>query len=75
MKRMKLLEARKNAHMTQVAVAAIVGVSKQQYSRIENGEQIGSVRVWDALEDLFGIPQRQLREQQSAPGGNPALDE
>jgi hypothetical protein len=33
----------------------------------------GSIPVWDKLESLFGVPQQQLRETQSTPGGNPAI--
>lgn len=71
MKRLKLLNARINKDFTQQEVADIIGVSKQHYSRIENGQQVGSVEVWDALEDLFQIPQRQLREIEKQSDGNP----
>jgi DNA-binding XRE family transcriptional regulator len=61
MKRQNLYEARKKAKMTQEKVARHIGVTKQHYSRLENGQQDGSIDVWDALEDLFQINQRQLR--------------
>lgn len=70
MKRLNLLNARINKDFTQQEVADIIGVSKQHYSRIENGQQVGSVEIWDTLEDLFQIPQRQLREVEEQPSCN-----
>jgi DNA-binding XRE family transcriptional regulator len=61
MKRQTLYEARERARMTQEQVARHIGVTKQQYSRVENGRQVGSIALWDALEDLFQINQRKLR--------------
>lgn len=62
MKRKILYDARKSRELTQLQVATYLGVSKQQYSRIELGQMVGSVRIWDKLEDFFNIPQRKLRE-------------
>jgi hypothetical protein len=33
------------------------------YHHIETGTREGKARIWDALEDLLKLPQRQLREQ------------
>lgn len=61
MAREKLREARKNASMTQRMVADHLGVSERHYARIEKGDTLGKISQWDALEDLFGINQRELR--------------
>lgn len=50
-------------------VAKQIGVTKTAIHDLEVGKRIGSIPVWDALEDLFNLPQRQLREK--APDGNP----
>ena len=57
-----LKQARKDAGMTQQEVADGVGVSLRHYCKIEAGDVIGSIPVWDSLEDMFGIHQRKLRE-------------
>ena len=56
-----LREARKGAGMTQAQVAEALGISWRNYQRIEAGRIVGSIPVWDALEDLFGVSQRELR--------------
>lgn len=57
-----LKEARGSAGMTQQAVADHLGISLRYYQDIESGTLTGSIWVWDALEDLFGVHQRKLRE-------------
>ncbi len=47
--------------MTQKQVSEHLNVTIRSYQRIESGEMLGSIRIWDALEDLFRIPQRELR--------------
>ena len=32
------------------------------YKKIENGETLGSIELWDLMEDLFNIHQRKLRQ-------------
>ena len=39
-----------------------LGISLRHYQRMESGEIIGFVELWDDLEDLFSIHQRKLRE-------------
>lgn len=70
MARENLREARKAAGMTQKMVADHLGVSERHYRRIEEGECLGTIRTWDALEDLFGVPQRSLRDtgRKASPG-------
>lgn len=60
--RTALKAARVEGRMTQQAVADHLGVGLRHYQRIEDGETIGSIWVWDALEDLFEVHQRTLRE-------------
>ena len=62
--RKKLKINRESRALTQLQVAKLLGISKQHYSRIEKGYQVGSVKLWDKLENLFQIPQQQLRELQ-----------
>ncbi len=47
--------------MTQKQVAEYLGITIRSYQRIEKGDFIGSIKNWDALEDLFGVHQRILR--------------
>ena len=57
-----LKKARQNHGLTQRATAEILHISERMYKFIESGERIGSIELWDALEDLFGIHQRILRQ-------------
>lgn len=67
-KRENLKQARMKAGMTQQQVADHLGISLRHYARMESGEIIGFVELWDELEDLFSIHQRVLR--QTGQGGN-----
>lgn len=60
--RENLQNARKEKGLTQQQVADQLNISARMYQRIESGRAMGKVTYWDMLEDLFGIPQRQLRE-------------
>ena len=60
--RQNLKNARHTAGLTQQQVADRLGIGLRHYKKIESGETLGSIAIWDALEDLFGIPQRTLRE-------------
>lgn len=56
------LRAARNARgMTQQQVADALGMSLRNYHRIERGEVLGTIETWDALEDLLGVNQRELR--------------
>ena len=59
--RKNLKEARQRAGMTQKQVAEYLGIGERRYQDIEYGKTLGSIKHWDSLEDLFQIPQRQLR--------------
>lgn len=60
--RKNLKEARRKAGMTQQQMADKLNISHSYYQKIEDGERIGSIDVWDALEDITGVNQRKLRE-------------
>lgn len=64
--RKDLKEARKRAGMTQKEVAEYLGMTERAYQNIEYGKALGKITHWDMLEDLFGIPQRQLRVQDAS---------
>lgn len=60
--RENLRNARKAAGMTQQQVADKLGIGLRHYKKIERGETLGSISLWDDLEDITGINQRVLRE-------------
>lgn len=60
--REKLKEARRSAGMTQQRTAEKIGISLRYYQQIEEGSRTGDFAIWDELEDLFKIHQRELRE-------------
>ena len=62
MPRENLKKARQKAGMTQKQVAEHLNVIERHYKAIESGERLGSIKIWDKLEDLFHISQRKLRE-------------
>ena len=57
-----LKRAREQAGTTQKEIADKLGVSEHYYQHIESGSREGKGWLWDELEALFRIPQRQLRE-------------
>lgn len=63
--RENLKKARREAGMTQRQVAEYLKITLRSCQRIEDGNILGSIRNWDALEDLFKIHQRILREETS----------
>lgn len=60
--RENLKAARKGKGMTQQVMADRLGVHERYYKAMESGERLGSIVLWDALEDILGINQRVLRE-------------
>lgn len=60
--RENLKKARNDAGMTQQQVAGYLAITLRHYKKIESGESLGSIQIWDMLEDLFNIHQRVLRE-------------
>ena len=62
--RKQLKEARLKAGLTQQQMAEKLGISLRYYKNIEAGERTGDFTIWDALEDITGIHQRKLRENE-----------
>ena len=62
MAREKVKKARKDAGMTQQQMADRLGLNLRHYQMIEYNEISGPYEVWDALEDILGVHQRELRE-------------
>lgn len=60
--RTNLKKARKEAGLTQEKMAEKLHICLRYYKGIESGEHLGSIPIWDALEDLFNVHQRVLRE-------------
>lgn len=60
--RENLRKARKEAGMTQKDVAEYLGIGERHYKKIESGDTLASIAIWDSLEDLFKENQRSLRE-------------
>ena len=60
--RENLKRARKEKGLTQQQMADKLGINIRYYKQIEYGERIGSIQIWDELEDITGIHQRTLRE-------------
>ncbi len=70
--RINLKKIRQERGLTQADVARYLGMKTTSYQRIEAGTRKGDIELWDALEDLFKVPQRQLRATEKEPDGNPA---
>lgn len=62
MGRENLKKARREAGMTQQQMADKLNISLRHYKYIESGKVLGSIQIWDKLEDVTGIHQRILRE-------------
>lgn len=62
--RANLKKARQELGKTQQAMADELDIGLRHYQRIESGAVLGSIEIWDVLEDLTQIHQRQLREIQ-----------
>lgn len=60
--RRNLKEARQKAGMTQQQVADKLGISLRYYQNLEQGTRTGDFEIWDNLEDLFNLHQRELRK-------------
>lgn len=69
--RLNLKKARLKASLTQEQMAETLGISLRHYKYIESGKVVGNVTLWDAMEDLFEIHQRVLREIHPGKADNP----
>lgn len=68
--RQNLKQARKAAGLTQQAMADKLGIHERYYKAMESGERLGSIALWDKLEDILGINQRILRENHPGKADN-----
>lgn len=60
--RKNLKDARNKLGLTQRQMAEMLKISYIYYQSIEEGKRIGTVKIWDSIEDLTGVNQRFLRE-------------
>lgn len=60
--RRNLRRAREQMNLTQQQMADAIGITLAGYQQLEYGTRLGSIKFWDALEDVTGIHQRLLRE-------------
>ena len=63
-RRTNLIKARKENSLTQSSIARSVGITKQQYQRLEAGTSRGSVKVWQRLSELLKQPADFLWQQE-----------
>ena len=63
--RENLRKARQAVGLTQQAMADKLGFSLRYYQQIEAGDRTGDFTLWDTLEDITGIHQRILRDQEN----------
>ena len=68
--RENLKKARKEAGLTQQQMADELGIGLRHYKKIESGETLGSISLWDEMEDMFKVNQRVLRENHLDKGDN-----
>ncbi len=68
--RQNLKQARKVSGLTQQAMAEKLGIHERYYKAMESGERLGSIALWDSLEDILGVNQRVLREIHHDKGDN-----
>lgn len=62
--RLNLKQARIKANMTQREVAESLNICLRHYQYLESGRSYGACDIWDRLEDMFGVNQRILRQDQ-----------
>lgn len=62
MKRELLNKTRKEMGISATQMANILGITRRYYLKIESGDRMGTPTLWDAIEDVIGINQRELRQ-------------
>lgn len=62
MKRELLNKTRKEMGISATQMAARLGITRRYYLKIESGARMGTPILWDAIEDIIGIKQRELRQ-------------
>lgn len=68
--RENLRAARKAAGLTQQQLADRLGIGLRHYKKIECGETLGSIPLWDEMEDMLDVNQRVLRENHLGKAGS-----
>ena len=68
--RENLRKSRLENGMTHKQISEYLHISERYYKQIEYGERIGSIEIWDMLEDLFSVHQRVLRENHPCKADN-----
>lgn len=70
MARENLKAARKAVGLTQQQMADWLKIGLRHYKKVEGGQTLGSVPLWDTLEDILGVNQKVLRENHLDKAGN-----
>ncbi|HHY66655.1 MAG TPA: helix-turn-helix transcriptional regulator, partial [Alicyclobacillus sp.] len=65
--RTRLRQERRSRRWTQCDMAAYLGMTERAYRHLESGTRNPSKETIDKLEDLFGVPQRELLALNSTP--------
>lgn len=66
--RSNLKQSRIRMELTQKEMAELIPCDVRYYRRLENGESLGSVQMWDRIERILRKPQQWLRKE-NAPEG------
>jgi len=69
----KLKSIREDRGLTQVQVAFSIGCSIRMYRFIEAGQREGKGWIWDALQDMFSVDQRELRAITDNPASSSSI--
>jgi transcriptional regulator with XRE-family HTH domain len=59
--RKNLINAREGAQLSPREISKLLGITERFYRYIENGDREGKGYIWDRLQDLFHIDQKELR--------------
>lgn len=68
--RENLKAARRAAGYTQQQMADKLGIGLRYYRKIEYGDTLGSIPLWDEIEDRLNVNQRVLRENHPGKAGS-----
>lgn len=71
--RENLKKARENKGLSTSEIAEKLKITTRMYNYIESGKRDGNYEIWDNLEDIFKVSQRELRVQKM-PGCNQAKE-
>jgi transcriptional regulator with XRE-family HTH domain len=62
-----LRKRRQELNLTQTELGRLLGMTKTSVCDLEKGRTEGSVRTWDKLEAVLGMPQKELRRLNPEP--------